>query len=75
MTRVTNYDDLCVLTPRETEVAGLLGEDLTNPQIMARLNIARETVKGHVSSILSKLGVASRRDVKEALMEVQTDGN
>jgi DNA-binding CsgD family transcriptional regulator len=74
MTHVTDYDKLCILTPREKEVAGLLTEGLTNPQIKGRLGIARETVKSHVGSILSKLGVASRRDVEEAL-EVQKDGN
>ncbi len=51
-----------ILTPREWEVLALLREGLTNPEIAARLGIGRESVKSHVSEILSKLGVASRVD-------------
>jgi NarL family two-component system response regulator LiaR len=50
------------LTPREREVLELIVAGLNNPQIAARLTISRSTVKTHVSSILSKLGVASRAD-------------
>jgi NarL family two-component system response regulator LiaR len=50
------------LTAREHEVLGLLAHGLTNTQIGAQLNISRATVKFHVSSILSKLGVLSRTE-------------
>lgn len=48
------------LTERETEVLRLLAEGLSNKEIAARLTIGSKTVKAHVSSILSKLGVVSR---------------
>ncbi len=54
------YDD--ILTPREWEVLGLLRERLSNPEIADRLRISRETVKFHVSEILSKLGISSREE-------------
>jgi NarL family two-component system response regulator LiaR len=50
------------LTCRERDVLALLAHGLTNTQIGAYLNISRATVKFHVSSILSKLGVLSRTE-------------
>ncbi len=48
------------LTRREQEVLALLVKGMSNPEIAAHLVISRSTVKVHISSILSKLGVASR---------------
>ena len=50
------------LTNREQEVLELLVEGLNNNQIAERLVVSRSTVKFHVSSILSKLGVSSRTE-------------
>ncbi len=55
------------LTARELEVAVLLGEGLTDAALAARLHISAKTAGHHVSAILAKLGVASRRDVADAL--------
>jgi non-specific serine/threonine protein kinase len=49
-----------LLTPRETEVARLLVEGKTNPEIAADLFISERTVQSHVANIMTKLGVNSR---------------
>jgi DNA-binding NarL/FixJ family response regulator len=48
------------LTERETEVLRLLAKGFSNKEIAQDLVIGEKTVKTHVSSILSKLGVPSR---------------
>ena len=50
------------LTPRELEVLRMLAEGLGNRQVAAQLGISDHTVKFHISSILDKLGAASRTE-------------
>jgi DNA-binding CsgD family transcriptional regulator len=54
-----------LLTPREQDILELLRQGFSNPEIAQRLGIARETVKHHVSEILSKLEVTSRYEAAE----------
>lgn len=48
------------LTNREMEVLSLIGKGQSNKEIASSLNLVEGTVKLHVTSILSKLGVADR---------------
>jgi LuxR family maltose regulon positive regulatory protein len=55
------YYGITPLTPRELELLELVGQRLTVKEMAERLVISTNTVKRHVSSIYSKLGVKNRR--------------
>nr|WP_042191694.1 AAA family ATPase [Kibdelosporangium sp. MJ126-NF4]CEL20229.1 regulatory protein, LuxR [Kibdelosporangium sp. MJ126-NF4]CTQ97454.1 regulatory protein, LuxR [Kibdelosporangium sp. MJ126-NF4] len=51
------------LSRRESEVAGLIGQALSNRQIAQRLVLSERTVESHVRSILGKLGYTTRTEI------------
>jgi DNA-binding NarL/FixJ family response regulator len=59
------------LTPRERQVLAQVAVGLTNQQIARRLGVTERTARAHVSSILAKLGLASR--TQAALWAAQHD--
>jgi len=50
------------LTARQQEVLRRLSDGLTNAEVARALYISEKTVDHHVSAVLTKLGVASRRE-------------
>lgn len=55
-------EDVPVLTPREREILGLLGEGLSNKAIARRLAISVHTVKFHMEALFTKLEATSRAE-------------
>jgi DNA-binding CsgD family transcriptional regulator len=55
------------LTPRELQLCRLAAEGRSNVEIAERLFIARRTVETHLTSAYTKLGIASRDELRAAL--------
>jgi len=53
-------DSLDVLTEREREMVGLVGEGLSNDEIAQRLVLSPATVKTHINRSMMKLGARDR---------------
>jgi DNA-binding NarL/FixJ family response regulator len=59
------------LSPREIEILRIVAQGASNKEIADRLFISEGTVKNHLSSILSKLGV---RDRMQAILKAREFG-
>ncbi len=62
------------LTEGERAAAELVATGLSNPEIAERLFLSRYTVRGYVSSALSKLSLTSRAELAREVTRRQGDG-
>jgi LuxR family maltose regulon positive regulatory protein len=62
---------LSALSPRETDILTLIAEGLSNKEVARSLDIGPETVKSHLKSVFTKLGVEKRA---QAVSRAQTLG-
>ena len=58
------------LTQRERQVASAIADGLTNKEIARELCISLATVKCHVHSVLQKLHLTGRREIRRGLREI-----
>jgi DNA-binding CsgD family transcriptional regulator len=61
------------LTQREIEIALLLAQKLSMPEIAGRLFISRRTVEKHAENIYGKLGIGRKQDVGRHLFRFLPD--
>lgn len=54
---------------RERQVLALVAKGLTNSEIAERMLLAQSTVKSHLSSAFTKLGIRSRKEVTALLLD------
>jgi DNA-binding CsgD family transcriptional regulator/tetratricopeptide (TPR) repeat protein len=69
--RATTRANAAGLTARQLEVLALLEQGLTNAEVAERLFISPKTADHHVSAILAKLGVRSRREAADAARRLE----
>jgi DNA-binding CsgD family transcriptional regulator len=62
------------LTDRQVEILRMLAAGRTNAEIAAKLVLSIRTVDHHVSAVLQKLGVTSRRQASSACVELGLAG-
>jgi DNA-binding NarL/FixJ family response regulator len=48
------------LSPREVQIVGLIADGLNNAQIGARLYLAEDTIKTHVTRVLARMEAVNR---------------
>jgi two-component system nitrate/nitrite response regulator NarL len=69
--RTNKSNKLDVLTNRESEVVERVAKGFTNEMIAKELFISENTVKKHISSILTKLGLSNRSQVAYFLTNIK----
>jgi DNA-binding NarL/FixJ family response regulator len=68
------------LTAREIDIISLMAQGCANKQIANKLNVSEQTIKNHITSILSKLDANARTEavvkaIRKGLITIRKDGD
>jgi DNA-binding CsgD family transcriptional regulator/tetratricopeptide (TPR) repeat protein len=63
------YGPRNVLSAQEGRVARLVAQGMTNQEVARRLYVSPKTVEFHLSNVFTKLGIASRRQLRPGMLE------
>jgi DNA-binding CsgD family transcriptional regulator len=55
------------LTPQELQIALLVRDGLSNPEVGARLFLSPRTVEWHLRKVFGKLSIGSRKELRDVL--------
>jgi DNA-binding NarL/FixJ family response regulator len=55
------------LTPQEQQIALLVRDGLSNPEVGTRLFLSPRTVEWHLRKVFTKLSISSRKQLRDAL--------
>jgi len=58
-----------MLSPREKRILGMVVMGFTNQEIAARLHLAPSTVKSHLRTMFTELGVRSRKEAADLVLD------
>jgi DNA-binding NarL/FixJ family response regulator len=61
------------LTTQERQIAQMAGNGLSNPEIGTRLFLSPRTVEWHLRKVFIKLGISSRKELRGALREPESE--
>ncbi|GGW56348.1 LuxR family transcriptional regulator [Streptomyces lucensis JCM 4490] len=67
--RMQESDLLAGLTPRERDIAHLVGRGMTNREVGAELFVSAKTVEYHLGRIFTKLDITNRRQLRDLIFD------
>ena len=67
-------DTLDQLTARETQIAQLAGDGMSNQEIATQLFMSPRTVEYHLHKVFSKLGISSRNQLHSVMAVRKNEG-